>query len=584
VRDLTLNDPLEALAREAAERMRELVRSGEEVPFGLVGPGEGSPFAQYAPQTDRFVREHATLIAGLGAFRAASEAIGEASLAEPYLEQLGEPVPPGPNQRSEAAAVAFLVRLWEGCSDFSLEGDRLPRAIAELGGCAESAADGDAEVVAPLVGFHMPITKLSLGSALLVRADVVEVPDEVRRTEGSRLGAWEPQFLVVVRAPNPGVAADVGGEGSDAISPGAALNDVITTLRLFKPGGVGLGPYAWARTPGDRWRRMATGAAQPRAGEYRLTDTELGDLAAIARTVDVGSTSVAVSRAISRFEAGLERPALLEALSDYVLALRCLLDGGGSAEVGLSMRAAALCAEPSERASVRAEVERALALEESLMRGELPSSTEGTAPLEVVAAFEERLRGLLRGAASERRGADLRVAADETLLGDGLAAGEGAVDVRGATAEWGAIDPQTPPEIALDEPLEISLEEPPATPEPSPDEEETIVIEEKPALQEIESERPTEVLMGHTPHARHTTRDEKPERDQTGAPDWLSEVGGRGDTIDWPERPEALRLLDQRPAHRQAARRRVRHLFPRPEATDWQVAELQYDRRRRASA
>jgi hypothetical protein len=304
----------------------------------------------------------------------------------------------------------------------------------------------------------------------------------------------------------------------------------------------------------------------------------------MARTVDVSSTSVVVSRAISRFEAGMERPALLEALSDYVLALRCLLDGGGSAGVGLSMRAAALCAEPSERASVRAEVDRALALEESLMRGELPSSTEGTAPLEVVAAFEQRLRGLLRDAASERRGADLRVAADETLLGEGLAAGEGAVDVRGATAEWGAIDPLEAPEITLDEPIEISPEEPPATPEPSPDEEETIAIEEMPALQEIESERPTEVLMGHTTHAQQIKRDEPKHEDESGPPDWLSEVSGRGDTIDWPERPEALRLLDQRPAHRQAARRRVRHLFPRPEATEWQVAELQYDRRRRASA
>lgn len=565
MRDLTLTDRLEALAREAAQRMRELVRSGEEVPFEVVGPGDGSPFCQYAPQTDRFVREHATLVARLDAFRAASEAIGEASLAEPYLEQLGEPVPPGPGQRAEAAAVAFLTRLWEGCSDFSLDGDRLPRAVRELEGCAESASEGGAEVVAPLIGFHMPTTKLALASGLLVRADVVEVPDEVRRTEGTRRGAWEPQFLAVVRAPSPDAAeADVDADGSDAVSPGAALQELITTLRLFKPGGVGLGPYAWARTPGDRWRRLATGAAQPRAGEYRLTDAELGDLAAMSRTVDVSSTGPALSRAISRFEAGLERPALLEALSDYVLALRCLLDGGGPTGVGLSMRAAALCAEPSLRASVKAEVDRALALEETLMRGELPGSTDGAGPLDVVAAFEQRLRGLLRDAVAERRGTDLRVAADEALLGEGLAVGEGAMDMRGATAEWGAIDPAEAPTTI--EPT------PEPTPEPAP---------EPLAMQEIDSEQPTTVLMGQTTPAQQRTHDDEP---TDGPPDWLSEVSGRGDTIDWPERPEALRLLDQRPAHRQAARRRVRHLFPRPEATDWSVAELQYDRRRRASA
>ena len=70
--------------------------------------------------------------------------------------------------------------------------------------------------------------------------------------------------------------------------------------------------------------------------------------------------------------------------------------------------------------------------------------------------------------------------------------------------------------------------------------------------------------------------DERPEK-----ADWLSDVDeSHGDTLDWPERPEALKLLDQRPAERERARRRVRHLFPRPETTEWGVAELQYDRRR----
>jgi hypothetical protein len=99
-------------------------------------------------------------------------------------------------------------------------------------------------------------------------------------------------------------------------------------------------------------------------------------------------------------------------------------------------------------------------------------------------------------------------------------------------------------------------------------------------LQENDSEQPTEVLMTPkiTKRERSETRDERPED-----ADWLSEVDeSHGDTLDWPERPEALKLLDQRPAERERARRRVRHLFPRPETTEWGVAELQYDRRRRA--
>ena len=38
---------------------------------------------------------------------------------------------------------------------------------------------------------------------------------------------------------------------------------LISVLRLFKEGGVGLGPYAFAPTGADKWRRSATGAAPP---------------------------------------------------------------------------------------------------------------------------------------------------------------------------------------------------------------------------------------------------------------------------------------------------------------------------------
>jgi len=577
VRDLALREALEKLASDAAERLRELVRSGEEIPFEVTGPADGSPFAQYAPETGRFVCQNAAAIAALDGFADACAAIGEASLAGPYLEAAGEPVPPEESRRTEAAAIVFLARLWEDSSDFSLDGDRLPSALRELEGAAETP-DGEAEVIAPLIGLHMPTTRLALATTTLVRADVVEVPDEVRRTEGTRRSAWEPQFLAVVSAPAP-APGDPEAAPGDASPPGAALRELVTTLRLFKAGGVGLGPYAWARSPGDRWRRLATGAAQPRPGGYRLTDSELGDLAALSRALAGGTTPFAgpapdrrgatatLARAISRFEAGLERPALLEALSDYVLALRCLLDGGGAADVGLGMRVAALCAAPEERSAVKAHVERALALEQTLMRGELPDAGTGARPLELVAEIEERTRSLLSDGACGRLGADLRAAADQALLGDGLSAGEGAAELRGATAEWGAVEPEaagSEPETAVSEPETAVLQDPAQEDE----------------REDIASEQPTRVLMAVDDHSPQ--RPEAPDEDTQPA-DWLSEVEG-GDTLDWPERPEALKLLDRRPAERQAARKRVRHLFPRPETTEWGVAELQYDRRRRARA
>jgi hypothetical protein len=567
VRDLAVRQRLQALARDAAERLRELIDSGEEVPFEVVGPGEGSPFSQYAPQSGRFIREHWAALAELDSFAEACAAISSAKLSAAYLEQLDEPVPPDEDRRAEAAVIVFLSRVWEGASDFQLEGDRFGSALGELEGCAE-AADGEAEIVAPLVGFHMPTTRLALSSATLVRADVVEVPDEVRRSEGARRSAWQPQFLAVVRAPLPGKrdTAPVSGE-APAATPGTALRELVTTLRLFKTGGVGLGPHAWARAPRDRWRRLVTGAARPRPGGYRLTDSELGDLGALSRALanhpapvagtspDLPGAAGALVRAISRFEAGLERPAALEALSDYLLALRYLLEGGGAAQVGLAMRVAALCGEPAARPAVKAEVERAVALEHSLMRGELPGAGSDARPLELIAAIEERTRSLLRDVARGRLEVDLRAAADEALLADGLAAGEGAAELRGATAEWDAIEPGE------------------AQPAPDPiapgrEAEEPIGVD----LQEIESEQQTRVLVTAEAENEHGHRES----------DWLSEVDSRGDTLDWPDRPEALKLLDQRPAERERARRHVRHLFPRPETTEWQVAELQYERRRRA--
>ena len=40
------------------------------------------------------------------------------------------------------------------------------------------------------------------------------------------------------------------------------LGELISVMRLFKAGGVGLGPYAFAPTGEGRWRRVATGAAR----------------------------------------------------------------------------------------------------------------------------------------------------------------------------------------------------------------------------------------------------------------------------------------------------------------------------------
>ena len=82
---------------------------------------------------------------------------------------------------------------------------------------------------------------------------------------------------------------------------------------------------------------------------------------------------------------------MLEALNDYLLALRFLLEGGGPADLGLAMRVAALCAEPEQRAETKAVVDRALALERELWSGEpAHRGAEGApTPAETAVAIEE---------------------------------------------------------------------------------------------------------------------------------------------------------------------------------------------------
>lgn len=627
MRDLVVRESLGRLAEQAGEKLRDLVAAGEELPFDVTEPGDHSPFAQFAPQTSRFIRSHATALLDLESFAPACSAIASAEVSRPYLERLGEPIPNDPGRRAADAVVTFLCRIWEGSAEFALDPSRLEAALAELED-TEEPERGEAEVLVPMLGLQMPISRLELATASLVRAETIDAPQEARNAEGSQRSAWEPLFFAVVQRP-----LDGSGDG-----PGRALRELITSLRLFKPGSVGMGPHAWARSAGDRWRRISTGAGRPRPGSYWLTGTELSNLVDFSKAAAGLSSRLTLARAISRFEAGLERPALLDALSDYVLALRMVLEGGGPAGLELPIRAAALRAEGREREMVQNIVERAVAMEAAIVAGNAPDADAGS-PLELVAEVESVVRSILRDAVRGRHGADLRAAADETLLADGLAAGEGTETLLGSTAEWGAVGTddgalwateneafeQAPKRAAETNPErdsgpETEVHEPPR---PKPVQLRPVVDEEEgEELVEFEDEfvparafdQPTQVieLAPRTEDATDTllaatdvTEEDAPptELDDPGrseaaeaeedphmsqqldtqpaevADDWMSGMSS-SDTLDWPERPTALRMLDNRPAERRAARNRVDHLFPRPEATDWSVRELDYNRRR----
>jgi hypothetical protein len=599
VRDLVVKETLRDLATEAADRFRELLRSGTELPYEVREPGDGSPFCHYTPLTATFIRDHSTAITSLASFGPAASALLAAEIARPYLAQFGIESTGEQARDAEDAVIAFLCRLWSDSTDFSLEPGRVDAALSEL----DAAGDADAsevEVVVPVIGLRMPVSRLELATASLIRADVVDVPTEARDPAGSGRAGYEPHFLAYARCSLEELLPS-GEEDAGAGAPVAGrFHSLVTALRLFKPGGVGLGPHGWTRTGGGRWRRISTGAARPRPGAYVLADGELGGLAAFSRALERRPVRVsALSRAISRFEVGLERRSPAEALNDYLLSVRFLLEGGGPAATGLPMRVAALCAEPGDRQEVKLTLDRALALERELWSGDPAPADDARSPLEIAAEVEDFARAILKDAACGHLGGDLRATADEILLADGLAAGEGAASQRGETTEWepddapadaagdtqevepsladGAAEPQaaaTPPAEAPSEPLEAEAEDPrgqrawtfdpPTAPSSSP---------------AAPSEEPEKMQESVPPRQ---SRERMVERSQAQAEDWLAESGEPGDTLDFPERPPALRLLDQRPEERAAIRQRVSTLFPRPEPTEWSVGELDYDRTRRA--
>ena len=472
MRDLVLREALRAMAADAALRLHELVTSGDEVPYEVHEARDGSPLVQYTPRTAGWIRGHAPALRDLDSFGSGCAALESSGLAAPYLEQMDVAVPPDARARAELAGIVFLCRLWSSNTDFTLDDARLADTVEEVVALGEAAV-GEIEIVVPLRGFQMPLERLQLASATIVSADAVDVPGDARAAEGMGGAGWEPTFLAVARldaTAHEDEASDLGARAVDA------FRRLISTLRLFKAGGVALGPHAWTRIGGDRWRRISTGAGKPRPGGYRLADSELSELAGFSRALAGPSTPFSragidrdgfpgtLARAVSRFEAGLERTVVLEALNDYLLATRFVLEGAGPASLGMPMRVAALCADPDGRAEVKSVIDRAVALERELWSGDPASRAAGRSPAETAAAVEDLIRAILKDAACGHLGSDLRATADEILLAEGFAVGEGAAaEQRGATAEWGDAGEDEafePARDELEEPTDDDFEEP----------------------------------------------------------------------------------------------------------------------------
>jgi hypothetical protein len=557
-----LEEALRRLAVEAADLLEDLLASGAEMPFDLEPTDDGPlPMYSYAPLTGQFIERHLAELRRLEAFVEVREIAGE------------------------EAAIGFLIGLWEGKTEFDVASDRLRGAIDAV--LSMISMDSDeatpaGEVIVPLVGFHMPGDEIELDGVRIVRAEQIEdAPvDAIDATRSG--GRGKPGFIACLSC------------GLATVAPAAAVADdlrrALRTMRLFRPGAVGLYAHGWAKRAGG-WERFGTGVGRPRQGGYRLTGNDAVELESFSRMLAERETRIpSLDWAASRFELGAERTSLIEALSDYLLALRGLLEGGGPARTSLSARVAALACEPYEREQGRVTVERALAIERKLMSGGRYKPVAGASPLDVIAELEELLRRLLKGLTTGELGGDLRTAADEVLLSEGLSAIH--VDSPGIqeTAEWRLPDPT--PDDALDlsaiadgnlSSAEIDVRRSDQSDE-SPresDVSETNEIGDLSVRGAGEDRQPTtrivldDVELPDPMGAERENRATLPP-DFGDRADWFSAGGGEPE---WPAFASPRRK-QKHDTDRQPSTDRVRYLFPVPDATDWDIGELRYERKK----
>jgi hypothetical protein len=292
-------------------------------------------------------------------------------------------------------------------SEFGFDQLRFEAAYGELelalyeGRCVST-------VIAPLLGIALDpdSPEVPLGDGLsLVRGNALEdaPADVVWAAEGD-----EPSTLVVLTAPQERSARPPVSIAR------TKFRRVLTALRLFERGGYALGPIAWTRTDVGAWRPVPLGGSGRPRFVTLIPATQEDELRAFCSLISrrIPPHGGELAWALARFEMGCERIAPFEALTDYLLALRALLEPEGPGSGRLAGRLAAICARPEDRPALAERVAHAISLERAVIAGLAPA---GTGVDSLVDELAEHLRALLRDALCGHLDADLRSMADELI-------------------------------------------------------------------------------------------------------------------------------------------------------------------------
>jgi hypothetical protein len=295
--------------------------------------------------------------------------------------------------------------LYDDRSDFAFDQDRFDAAYEEL---EHALYEGRAvtTIVAPLLGIALDpeITELALGEGLsLVRGDAFDAAP----SDAVWGDAEEPHVLIVLT-----VAQDRSAPAPISVAR-VRFRRTLTALRLFERGGFALGPVAWSRIDAGSWRSSPLGGSGRPGLARRITAEHEDELRAFCNLVARRTPRSGESAwALSRFEMGCERLAPFEALTDFLLALRVLLEPEGPASGRLAGRLAAICAKPEDRAAMAERTAHAISLERAVIGG-LAAAEPGVDAL--VDELAEQLRALLRDVLCGHLEPDLCAVADELL-------------------------------------------------------------------------------------------------------------------------------------------------------------------------
>ncbi|MDQ6605477.1 MAG: hypothetical protein M3Z06_02900 [Actinomycetota bacterium] len=420
MRNANLHAILEAFTSDSALQLTAETAGGSEIPFEVIETDGGRrgrvPLYCYRPLTGAFIRERLGLLSALPTYAPAARALADAAGTEAYLRLRGEArIPAEARQRADAALRCFLARVFEERSEFGLDSERFEAAYQELeralyeGRCLST-------VIVPLLGVALDrdTRELPLGEGLsLIQGDsLADGPTEaVWGAAGPDGFSEDPNVLACLT-----VTRERSAPAPVAIAR-ARFRRVLTALRLFERGGYALGPIAWTRTDDGAWRSVAFGTS----GRPRLITlipvAQEDELRAFCNLILRRAPSGGeLAWALARFEMGCERLAPFEALTDYLLALRVLLEPEGPSSGRLAQRLSILCAQPAARVELAERTAQAISLERAVIAGLAPGDTDPTHPVDsLVDGLAEHLRALLRDVLCGHLNADLRAIADELL-------------------------------------------------------------------------------------------------------------------------------------------------------------------------